>query len=159
MPIDVLPTVLTSAGADPVARQVAGRELDGVSLCGLLAGAEADFPERDWYSYHGQGGTDKETIAIKTAQWKLVVTGPDVRGDAVTDKHRVYLYKMPGDLLESQNLADRHPEVVQRLLKKLVAYRSLQPKNGVTTYNVGKEGFKPWKDWRVTPRRNSSLPP
>ena len=150
--IDVLPTVLASAGIDPTAWQQTGRELDGVSLCGLLAGTEADFPERDWYSYQGQQGPDTETIAIKTPQWKLVVMGPDIRRQGVTNKHEVHLYMMPGDLLEKNNVADQYPEVVQRLAKKLVAYRSLQPEDGVPPYNVGKEGFKPWKDWRIVPK-------
>jgi arylsulfatase B len=149
--IDVLPTILKSAGVDPLEGQVAGRELDGVSLCDLLAGTKADFPERDWYSYHGQNGEDKETIAIKTAQWKLIITGPDIRESAITDNHNVFLYRMPDDLLEKHNLADRQPDVVKDLFAKLQAYRSLQPKNGVTTFRVGRKGFKPWKDWRVEP--------
>jgi len=36
--IDVLPTVLASADVDPASSQLPGRELDGVSLCGVLAG-------------------------------------------------------------------------------------------------------------------------
>ena len=48
-------------------------KLDGVSLCELLEGKESEFPERDWFSYHGQNGAENETIAIKTANWKMVV--------------------------------------------------------------------------------------
>lgn len=147
--IDVLPTVLTSVGIDPADGQVAGRELDGVSLCRLLEGDDADFPERDWYSYHGQAGADKETIAIKTADWKLVVMGPDVRESLVTDKHEIHLYRMPTDLLEKRNLAADHTEVVNRLFTKLQAYRSLQPAKAVPVYGVGRQGFTPWKDWDI----------
>jgi len=147
--IDVMPTVLTSAGVDPKAGEVSGRELDGVDLGGVLAGTEPDFPERDWYSYQGQNNPDKETIAIKTATWKLVVEGPDVRRNGITAKHNVCLYKMPDDLLEKNNLANQYPEVVETLAEKLVAHHKLQPENGNPTYAKGKKGFKPWKDWAV----------
>jgi len=149
--IDIMPTALASAGMDPGAGETAGRELDGVSLCGVLAGTDDDFPERDWYSYHGQQGPQNETIAIKTSRWKLVVIGPDLRQSDIADGHKVYPYKMPSDLLEQQNVADLHPEVVQQLVQKLVAYRSLQPKNGIPPYGQGKEGFRPWQEWRVPP--------
>ncbi len=149
--IDVLPTVLASAGVDPAKGEIEGRELDGVSLCGLLEETESDFPERDWYSYHGQNGADKETIAIKTPDWKLVIIGPDVRGGALTKQHQTHLYKMPDDLLEKHNLAQQQPKVVDQLFKKLQQYRSLQPDDAITTFRVGAKGFKPWKDWRMEP--------
>jgi len=147
--IDVMPTVLASAGVDPAAGQVEGRELDGVSLCDLLAGVEPNFPERDWYSYHGQPGPQNETIAIKTEEWKLVVTGPDLRENGITEQHNVFLYQMSDDLLEKNNLADQHPAVIEELVKKLIAHRSLQPDNAVPPYHIGKEGFVPWEDWRI----------
>lgn len=149
--IDVLPTVLASAGIDPQAGQSADRPLDGSSLYRLLAGEQTDFPERDWYSYHGQSGEQQETIAIKTSQWKLVVNGPDVSQGSLLDTHQIYLYKMPDDLLEKENVAERHPQVVEELFRKLVAYRSLQPADSVDTFDVGRQGFKPWKDWRIPP--------
>ena len=151
--IDVLPTVLTSAAVDPAAGQVAGRELDGVSLCGLLEGSQTDFAERDWYSYHGQGGESNETIAIKTKDWKLVITGPDVRKGAITDQHTVFLYRMPEDWRERHNLVAEHPTAVKELFRKLRAYRSLQPEHSVPPYRVGRAGFKPWKNWRI--RKNA----
>ena len=147
--IDVFPTVLSSAGVDPAVGPVPDRDLDGSSLCDLFEGTESAIPERDWYSYHGQSGADSETIAIKTFQWKLVVVGPDIRATALSDKHKVYLYRMPDDLLEKHNLADEHADVVETLYAKLQAYRSLQPANGVSVYGAGKKGFTPWKDWRI----------
>ncbi|MGB7325923.1 MAG: sulfatase-like hydrolase/transferase [Rubripirellula sp.] len=151
--IDVFPTVLASVGAN--AGSDADRKLDGTDLCGLLEGTVADFPERDWYSYHGQSGAERETIAIKTSQWKLVVIGPDVSQSEMTDKHEIHLYRMPDDLLERANLADLHPDVVTALFAKLQAYRSLQPTDSVPTFGVGKKGFKPWKDWDIRGRTSS----
>ncbi|MEX0323050.1 MAG: sulfatase-like hydrolase/transferase [Puniceicoccaceae bacterium] len=147
--IDVMPTVLASAGVNPAAEAVPGKPLDGVDVGGVLSGKDKDFPERDWYSYHGQSSIEQETIAIKTAHWKLIVNGPDIRRDGLTEAHEVHLYRMPGDLLEKRNLADKNPEVVKRLLSKLVAYRKLQPEDAVIHFRIGADSFVPWKDWRI----------
>lgn len=149
--IDIMPTILASAGVEPAAGQVASRELDGVNLCDLLAGTEEHLPPRDWYSYHGQSGLDSETIAIHTALWKLIVMGPDIRSGTITAEHQVRLYQFPDDLLERDNLATEHPQVVAELFEKLVTHRSLQPDNGVPPYSSDAKGFTPWKDWRIPP--------
>ncbi|MCA8990511.1 MAG: sulfatase-like hydrolase/transferase [Planctomycetaceae bacterium] len=150
--IDVLPTVLESAGVDPAEAHDSSRPLDGTSLCGFLSGETTEFPERDWYSYHGQSGPDKETIAVKTADWKLIVMGPDIRKSPLGNEHEVHLYKMPEDLLEQINLAEQHPDVVAELYAKLQAHRSLQPENGNPPYGEGSQGFVPWKDWDIRTR-------
>lgn len=66
-------------------------------------------------------------------------------------QHQVHLYAMPGDLLEKDNVAGLHPTVVEQLFKKLVAYRSFQPENAIPVHREGREGFKPWKNWRLRP--------
>lgn len=147
--IDVLPTVLTSAGMDPKQGEIPGRPLDGVPVNAVLKATAADFPERDWYSYQGQSSIEEETIAVKTAKWKLIVMGPDIRRNGLTEKHEVHLYRMPDDLLEKDDLAERNPEVVQQLFAMLVAYRKLQPDNAVTHFREGADDFVPWKDWRI----------
>ena len=147
--IDIFPTLLESAGLDPEEGIVPGRDLDGRSLTSLLDGQEPNFPERDWYSFHGQPGQDREQYGLKTEDWKLVVLGFDLRRDGVTDDHEVYLFKMPDDLNEKYNLADEHPVVVNKLVEQLVAYRNLQPDDAVTHFWVGNKTFTPWKDWRI----------
>ncbi len=147
--IDVFPTLLESAGADPQDGVVPGRELDGISLVSLLAGKQSGFPERNWYSYHGQSGQDQEKYGLKTEDWKLVIEGFDLRRNGLTDKHEVFLYKIPGDLNETTNLAGKYPEVVKVLAEKLITHRRLQPDNGITHFWVGREGFVAPKDWRL----------
>ena len=147
--LDVMPTILASAGIAPAAGQPKDRPLDGVSLNQLLADPSTDFPERDWYSYHGQAGPEQETIAVKTAKWKLIVNGPDIRAGVDPATHKIFLFSMPDDLLEKNDVASEHPKVVQQLLEKLVAHRSLQPADGVPPYGVGRKGFEPWQDWNI----------
>ena len=147
--IDIFPTLLEAAGLDPQEGVVPGRELDGVSLHSLLKGEARNFSERDWYSYHGQPGQDREKYGLKTAEWKLVVQGFDLRRDGITEDHEVFIYKMPGDLNETTNLAEKNPEVVKRLGQKLVEHRRLQPDDAITHFWIGRENFVPPKDWRI----------
>lgn len=147
--LDVLPTVLASAGIDPGAGQAPERPLDGISLVALLAGDQTGFPERDWYSYHGQGGPKQETIAIKTARWKMIVQGPDLREHGITNQHKVQLFAMPDDLLEKNDVSRKHPKVITSLTRKLTAYRTLQPEQNVRPYTAGRQGYTPPKDWRI----------
>lgn len=147
--IDLFPTILESIGVDPQKGIVPGRDLDGRSFLSLLEDEDSDFPERDWYSYIGQFGQDQEYYGLKTADWKLVVVGFDLRREGINEGHEVYLYKMPDDLNEQNNLADSHPEVVKELVEKLIAYRKIQLDESITHFWVGREDFVPWKDWRI----------
>lgn len=149
--IDVFPTVLQSVGVNPAVGQPKGRELDGVSLHALLSGTENNFADRDWYSYHGQGGLDNEKMAIKTAKWKLVVEGVDLRKNGLNVDHTVNLFRMPEDLLEQNDLSKRRPEVVEELVRKLISHRLLQPASAVLPYREAKQGFTPPKAWRIAP--------
>jgi arylsulfatase B len=150
--IDVFPTVLQSAKLDSEWAPPTELQLDGDSLHGLLTENGGMFPERDWYSYHGQNGLNQEFIAIKTAEWKLVVEGPDLRRGEISGRHRVLLFKMPEDSLEQHDLSEQHPEVIEELTSKLISHRELQPSNAVPPYNVGKEGFVPPSNWQLPPK-------
>jgi arylsulfatase B len=148
--IDVLPTLMESAGVDPHAGVVSGRELDGVSLVSLFSGKSSNFIERNWFSYHGQSGQDSEHYGLKTADWKLVVEGFDLRRNGLTKEHQVHLYRMPEDLNETTDVAKDNPAVVKALADQITAFRELQPDDAVTHFWVGKDGFVPPKDWRIS---------
>ena len=147
--IDVMPTILASAGLVPDRVEHPQRKFDGVSLLELLNGQQETLPERDWYSYHGQGGLEKETIAVRNRQWKLVVNGPSLQNPLRSDQHEVHLFEIGIDPQEKKNVAGTREKVVAELWKKLVTYRALQPPNGVPVYGKGKQGFQPWKNWDI----------
>ncbi|MEM7395448.1 MAG: sulfatase-like hydrolase/transferase, partial [Verrucomicrobiota bacterium] len=149
--IDVFPTILRSAGMEPRAGEAPGRRLDGISLGGLFGGEKKAFPQRDWYSYHGQEGPQSEKYSLTTTAWKLVVNGPDLSRNELGEDHHVFLFRMPDDLLEQNNLADQHPEVVRGMVKKLTQHRSLQPENAIPIYRAGRNGFVPPENWALTP--------
>ena len=149
--IDVLPTILATAGGKPRDSANGRGALDGVSLVDLLSGRSSSIPERNWYTYHGQAGPQQEHMAVKTADWKLVVQGPDLRRGGLTAAHTTNLFRMPDDALEKSDVAQKHPDVVRKLAEKLAAHRRLQPANGVIPYRQGRAGFVPPKNWRITP--------
>ena len=150
--IDVFPTILESAGLSPGSGTTGDRALDGISLNTLLTGASSTLPNRDWYSYHGQAGAGKETIAVRTADWKLVVVGPDIRQNMIGQQHKVFLFEIEKDPFETENVSSQHPKVVADLSRRLIAHRKLQPENSIPVFGVGKKNFQPWKDWDIRSR-------
>ncbi|TWT85004.1 Arylsulfatase [Planctomycetes bacterium CA13] len=146
--IDVLPTVLASAGVDPKAGEVADRPLDGMNVSGILAGTTNKLETRDWYSYHGQGSVEAETISIHSGEWKLQISGPDIRS-GLSNKNSINLFHLWVDPLEQNNLANEYPEKVEKLFAKLVTHRKLQLEDAVPHYGAGAKGFVPWEDWKI----------
>lgn len=147
--IDVFPTIVSSVGLDPEIGQLPERALDGVDLNDVLTGRREALPARDWYSYHGQAGEHKETISVTNESWKLVVMGPNVQKNEVGQEHDVFLFAIAHDPFEKNNLAEKYPEVVRKLSRKLVDHRSLQPRDSIPAYGANRKGFEPWKDWNI----------
>lgn len=105
---DLYPTLVQAAGGTPGA-------VDGVSLLPLLEGGAA--PEREalyWHypHYANQGG--RPGGAVRAGAWKLVEFDEDGRRE---------LFDLSKDLSENRNLAADRPEVVERLAKRLAAWR------------------------------------
>ncbi|MEM7452983.1 MAG: sulfatase-like hydrolase/transferase [Planctomycetota bacterium] len=146
--IDVLPTVLSTAGVNPLSGQIEGKELDGVDLSSLLRDEQVELPERDWLSYQGQSGPQRERTSIHSGDWKLIIEGADIR-NGIGEDHKVHLFAIHSDPNETDDVSSRFPEVVEELSAKLIEYRSLQPEDGVQPASVGSEGFVPWEDWKM----------
>jgi arylsulfatase A-like enzyme len=115
--VDLYPTLLDLAGAEPPADQ----PLDGVSYAKLLTGAQP--VERDgglYWHFPGYLGAAENTWrttpvgAIRSGDWKLMEFFED---------GRVELYNLKDDIGESKNLADAEPEKVRQLQDKLRKWR------------------------------------
>jgi len=141
--IDVYPTVKRLAGladtADP-------NPLDGIDVLDVMRG-KAKAPRRDWFSYIHQSGPE-EHLSVIDGPFKLVVhsPAPGILADGARAKSRCELYHLDNDPREQTNLAERHPDMVDRLWKKLLTFRSWKLE-GVTAFDVGRKGFKAPKDW------------
>ena len=115
--IDVLPTIAEIADVP-----LPERTIDGVSLAGLLRGEEATSPRTSYLYYYGH-----QLPAVRDGRWKLHVPheyrsyertpigsgghpGPYARGRTGFE-----LFDLEADIEERRNVADLHPEVVERL--------------------------------------------
>lgn len=99
--VDVFPTLLAVAGLD------APTGLDGVSVLSLLRGDPQDLQDRILYWEYPR---DRLWQAARMGSWKAVRFGMD---------QPLELYNLANDRTESDDLADRHPEVVTTLAEFL----------------------------------------
>jgi arylsulfatase B len=143
--IDVLPTLMRVAGV----KTHGGKPLDGVDALDVLTGATKKLP-RDLYSYIGQQGEASERISLLEPTWKLIVNGPKISDAGIPRSRRnTLLYRIETDPYESKNLAEQHPDVVDRMWKKLAKFRSLQPANAVAPYQSRDNSFTPPPEWKI----------
>jgi len=142
--IDVLPTLMQVAGIE----DHGGKPFDGLGLVELLTG-KAAAAERDLYSYIGQGGEDTEQITLIEPQWKLIVVGRKLTDPNPAAQREVHLFRIADDPYEQTNLANANPDVVERMLAKLKAFRALQPADAVPPYGRKPDDFAAPKEWRI----------
>ena len=105
--LDLLPTIANLAGADLPGE----RTFDGVDISPALVGGDVPPHEQLCYFFH-------DTLqAIRVGKWKLhVAFGFDDK-----TKEMPQLFDMERDPQESYNLADKYPDVVADLRKRLDA--------------------------------------
>lgn len=145
--IDVLPTLMAITGVD----DHGGKPLDGINALPILTG-EAGAVDREIYAYIGAQGPETEGISVRTAEWKLVVNGPDLSDSEADDSRRErLLFRIAEDPNETTDVAAEHPDVVAELYAKVKAFRELQPADGVPPYAEGREGFIAPEEWRLGP--------
>lgn len=120
MNIDLLPTLANLIGAE-----LPKHAIDGLDIWPLLAGEPgAKNPHEGYWYYYKQN----ELQAVSQGAWKLILPHQyrtldgKPGGDGGTPvpyaqaKSEVELYDLSEDYGESQNVADQHPEVVEKLL-------------------------------------------
>jgi arylsulfatase B len=143
--IDVFPTALRLAGANPPGIRAPGLPLDGRDMLDVMRG-EKTAPERPWFSYIAPQAT--EDAAVSVGVWKLVLRGGAVLASAPDPATKLELYNLLDDPAESKNVAAQHPEQVAKLRKHMVEFGRMQ-KTGVAAFAEGREGFKAPKDWII----------
>ncbi len=109
--MDLLPTFARLAGTQPPGDRI----LDGHDIWPLLSGRPgARSPYEAFYYYYLE-----QLQAVRSGPWKLYLPleakWKNFRGD--TEASPAALYDLDHDLQETTNLADRHPEVVRRLVQ------------------------------------------
>jgi arylsulfatase A-like enzyme len=130
--MDLLPTFIELAGA----QLPADRVIDGRSIASLMLGEDgARTPHEAFYYYY-----ENQLEAVRSGQWKLVPPRPARAESPWLESHRnigknfegpgfdavasLSLYDLAADIGEQTNVADQHPEVVQRLQALLATARA-----------------------------------
>ena len=108
--IDLLPTFCQAAGADLPADQ----PLDGSSLIPLWQNPQASLDRDAIYFHYPHYHHSRPAGAIRAGDWKLI---------EFFDGTPVELYNLKEDLSETTNVANEHPELVQRLQQQLARWR------------------------------------
>jgi len=116
--IDVLPTLLEAAGAS----SQNDRTIDGVSLLPRLLDAWAAVPGRTLHiqSHRGNEPQLYRAFAAVTQKHKLVQA--QHFGQPMPEDAPLELYDLETDTSEENDLASRHPEIVERLKKGYEAW-------------------------------------
>ncbi len=117
--IDFLPTLARLAGAKPPSDRI----IDGKNILPLMEGRPgARSPHEAYYYYKG-----KTLEAVRAGEWKLRITDPDKKRrkgkpKPVLDKEQnkekkfiIELYNLKEDISESNNLAQKKPDMVKKL--------------------------------------------
>ncbi|MDZ7723027.1 MAG: sulfatase [candidate division KSB1 bacterium] len=115
--MDMLPTMAALVNADLPPRKIDGHDIRPL----VFADANAETPYEAFYYYDGP-----TLKAVRSGKWKLHVphdykgvkqAGMDgEKGTYFYQKIELSLFDLEQDINEDQNVADQHPEVVQRLL-------------------------------------------
>ncbi len=102
--MDVFPTIMAAAGAD-----VGEIELDGKSLLPVLIDGAPSPHEAIYWELRDQ-------LAVRKGRWKLVLNGELIKDGPTRETDvPVHLADIESDMAESENLADRFPDVVKEL--------------------------------------------
>ena len=111
--IDVVPTLLEAAGVG-----ASSESFDGVSLWPLLSGdtAPEDWPDRTIYLQNHRGDIPQlnRNASARTQRWKIVQPLGKAT-DRMPAGAEFELYDMSVDPGETNNLADEHPGIVEKM--------------------------------------------
>jgi arylsulfatase len=118
--LDFLPTFASLAGAE-----LSKRRLDGVDMSAFLKG-EVEKSPRNEFLYYGY----THLQAVRIGKWKLVLPRPanpawtSWYGRMMDAVPAPQLYDMSVDPEEYYDVAKSHPEVVERLMKRVKSARA-----------------------------------
>ncbi len=106
-----MPTILALAGRNGIpARRFDGKDLSGVMLHGQSVGPRELFWKAGGFFWNGS--------ATRDGPWKLLVDRYD------EEPSPPMLFNLADDIGETNDLADRYPERVQRMQARLEAWKA-----------------------------------
>jgi arylsulfatase A-like enzyme len=142
--IDLVPTLLEACRID----KPSAAKLDGTSLLPLWKGARTELPDRSLFFQWHRGDRPElfRSCAVRTPRWKMVQ--PVGLGSApLPAKPRFELYEMKTDPFEQHDVAEQHPDVIERLRKQYEAW----------FHDVSAHGYPPSRIFLGTPHENPTV--
>lgn len=94
--------------------------IDGVDQSEMILGISKESPRQTYcYSQHHEGLT--KFCGIRDGRWKLLLPDREINTVYLMDfgTNGYELYDLESDISESNNLADKYPEIVERLEAQL----------------------------------------
>lgn len=160
--VDVLPTLAGIAESAGAPMPPPARPLDGVDMHRVLQGRAA-APDKDHFAWVRLRASPREDYGVVTFAdghigWKLLWLEVSLL-DQPEARQPVRLYDLASDPGERRNVAGDHPEVVEALVAKLMAWRRLRPEATalLDTMPVAPPGWKPRPDWEFIDRPSRNL--
>jgi arylsulfatase A len=113
--LDLLPTLAVLTGS----KLPKGRTIDGLDISCLLSDPTSKTPRNEFLYYSNKGNLD----GIRQGNWKLLRRkAPRNKGtpkDTATSEFNILLFDLSTDFGEKHNLADKNPDLVKALLKRM----------------------------------------
>jgi arylsulfatase len=119
MTIDILPTIAALTGAD-----LPEKKIDGKNMWSVLTGESQESPHEAYFFYY----KTNELHGVRYGDWKLYfphayrsLNGREGRDDGLPVDYEqlkfdeIALYNLRDDISETNNVADEHPEVVEKI--------------------------------------------
>nr|WP_146390451.1 sulfatase [Allorhodopirellula solitaria] len=115
--IDILPTIasLTNSMLSP------DQKIDGMDLSGLVTGEATQSPRREFVHYTSHGKIE----GIRQGDWKLLAKQPAKKqtsnsSNSTAPAPKFSLFDLANDLGEQNNLAKKHPDIVEKLHQRML---------------------------------------
>ncbi|MDB5158709.1 MAG: sulfatase, partial [Mucilaginibacter sp.] len=89
------------------------RKLDGQSLLPVINSEQSKTPH-PMFHWQSQGGKNNPQWSVLDGDWKLMHSPFEAKKDELNSQN-YFLANLKDDPSEQHNVADKHPEIVQRL--------------------------------------------
>ena len=122
--LDLLPTIAKLSGSKLPKKN----KIDGMDISGLFTGELTSSPRNEFMHYTSRGHLE----GIRQGDWKLLIKKPRQQrnnNQANTTPPQILLFNLQTDLSETNNLAETHPDIVERLTARMTALDAEIAKN------------------------------
>lgn len=141
--LDVFPSLADAAGV-PMGNT---KKLDGQDRWDALTNSGEDPRSGDLYFASNSPIYNKFHVSVMEEKWKLVQI---IDHDWAEVGIENFLFDLPSDPSEKNNLAEANPDVVKRMAKKIRKWQAQHPINGVRVSLAPHPGWRAPKDYAVS---------